>query len=123
GRRREARAPRRRLPALYRTRAGGVGGARGPAAARRARLDLMRTRDDEWSRASQRGIESAAPDYVSWFGQREQYRAAWRAFFREWDVLLMPAFITPAYPHWDKPFPGTPESVKKTLDVNGKPVL
>ena len=35
----------------------------------------------------------------------------------------MPAFITPAYPHWDKPFPGTPESIKKTLDVNGKPVL
>src|SRR5207253_1263913 len=59
----------------------------------------------------------------AWFGQREQYRAAWRAFFREWDVLLMPTFITPAYPHWDKPWPNTPESIRKTLDVNGKPVL
>jgi amidase len=38
-------------------------------------------------------------------------------------VLLMPTFITPAYPHWDKPWPNTPESIKKTLDVNGKPVI
>jgi amidase len=109
--------------ALYLSLLAAVTSARVPAADRRARLDVMRTRDDEWSRASQRGIESGAPDYVAWFGQREQYRAAWRTFFREWDVLLMPAFITPAYPHWDKPFPGTPDSIKKTLDVNGKPVL
>ncbi|HEY7542460.1 MAG TPA: amidase [Methylomirabilota bacterium] len=109
--------------ALYLTLLAAVTSARVPAADRRARLDVMRTRDDEWSRASQRGIDSGAPDYVAWFGQREQYRAAWRAFFREWDVLLMPAFITPAYPHWDKPFPGTPESIRKTLDVNGTPVL
>jgi len=109
--------------ALYLTLLAAVTSARVPAADRRARLDVMRTREDEWSRASQRGIESAAPDYVSWFGQREQYRAAWRAFFREWDVLLMPAFLAQAYPHWDKPFPPTPESIKKTLDVNGKPVL
>src|SRR5262245_10209881 len=109
--------------ALYLTLLAAVTSARVPAADRKARLDVMRTRDDEWSRASQRGIESGAPDYVAWFGQREQYRAAWRAFFREWDVLLMPAFPTPAYPHWDKPFPGTPESIKKTLDVNGRPVL
>ena len=109
--------------ALYLTLLAAVTSARVSAADRRARLELMRTRDDDWSRASQRAIESNAPDYVAWFGQREQYRAAWRAFFREWDVLLMPAFLTPAYPHWDKPFPGTPESIRKTLDVNGKPVL
>src|SRR5262250_1461512 len=109
--------------ALYLTLLAAVTSARVPAADRRARLELMRTRDDDWSRASQRGIESAAPDYVSWFGQREQYRAAWRAFFREGDVLLMPALITPAYPHWNKPFPGTPDSIRKTLDINGKPVI
>ena len=76
-----------------------------------------------WAAGWPDGIESGAPDYVAWFGQREQYRAAWRAFFREWDVLLMPTFLTPAYPHWDKPWPNTPESIKKTLDVNGKPVI
>jgi amidase len=94
-----------------------------PADQRAARLSVMRTRDDEWSRALQRGLESAAPDYVGWISQRERYRAAWRAFFRDWDVVLMPAFIAPAYPHWDNPWPSTPESIRKTIDLNGKPVL
>jgi amidase len=94
-----------------------------PEERRRANLEVLRTRDDEWSRASQRGIEAAAPEYLAWIGQRERYRAAWRAFFREWDVVLAPAFFTPAYPHWDKPTPATPESIGKTLDVNGTPAL
>src|SRR5881397_3125978 len=109
--------------ALYLTLLAAVTSSRVPAEQRRARLEVLRTRDDEWSAAFQRGIESGAPDYIAWFGQREQYRAAWRAFFREWDVLLAPAFIVPAYPHWDKPWPNTPESIRKTLTVNGAPVL
>jgi amidase len=94
-----------------------------PAEQRRARLDVLRTRDDEWSRAKQAGIESVAPDYIRWIGQREAYRAGWRAFFREWDVVLAPAYFAPAYPHHDRPWPDTPESLARTLDVNGKPVL
>src|SRR5262249_27435380 len=90
---------------------------------RRERLAVMRTRDDEWSRALQRGIESGAPDFIVWAAQRERYRSAWRDFFREWDVLLAPAFFVPAYPHWDRPFPNTPASITKTLEVNGKPAL
>ena len=109
--------------ALYLTLLAAVTSSRVPAEERRARLEVLRTRDDEWSAAFQRGIESGAPDYIAWFGQREQYRAAWRAFFREWDVLLAPAFIAPAFPHWDKPCPNTPASIRKTLDVNGTPVL
>ena len=109
--------------ALYLTLLAAVTSARVPADQRRARLDVMRTRDDEWSRALQRGIESGAPDFVAWGAQRERYRAAWRAFFREWDVLLAPAFFVPAYPHWDKPWPGTPASIARTLDVNGTPAL
>jgi amidase len=109
--------------ALYLTLLAAVTSARVPADQRRARVDVMRTRDDEWSRALQRGIESGAPDYIAWSSQRERYRAGWRSFFREWDVLLSPAFFTPAYPHWDKPWPDTPASIARTLDVNGKPVL
>ena len=109
--------------ALYLTLVTAVTSARVPAAERAARLAVARTRDDEWSRAGQRGLESPASDYIVWVGQRERYRAAWRAFFRDWDVLLMPTFFTPAYPHWDKPWPNTPESIRKTIDVNGKPVL
>ncbi len=109
--------------ALYLTLLSAITSARVPAEQRRARVEVMRTRDDEWSRALQRGIESGAPDFVAWIGQREQYREAWRAFFGEWDVLLAPAFFTPAYPHWDRPWPNTPESIRKTLDLNGEPVL
>jgi amidase len=108
---------------LYLTLLAAITSARVPAAQRQARLEVLRTRDDEWSRAFQRGIESGAPDYLAWFARREHYRAAWRVFFREWDVLLAPAFIAPAYPHWDKPWPNTPESIRKTLTVNGAPVL
>ena len=109
--------------ALYLTLLAAITSARLPADQRAARLSVMRTRDDDWSRALQRGIENPASDYLVWIAQRERYRAAWRAFFRDWDVLLMPAFFTPAYPHWDKPWPATPESIKKTIDVNSKPVL
>ena len=109
--------------AFYLTLLAAVTSARLPAEQRGARLDVMRTRDDEWSQALQRGIASGAPDFVAWGAQRERYRVAWRAFFREWDVLLAPAFFVPAYPHWDKPWPETPASIARTLDVNGKPEL
>jgi amidase len=119
----EALGDHRQHFTLYLTLLSTMTAARLPADQRRAVLDVLKTRDDEWSRASQAGIESQAPEYLGWIAQREQFRAAWRAFFREWDVLLAPAFFTVAYPHWDKPTPATPESLRKTLDVNGKPAL
>lgn len=108
---------------LYLTLLAAITSARVPAENRRARVEVWRTRQDEWSRATQRGIESGAPDYLPWLAQREHHRAAWRAFFREWDVVLAPAFLTAAYPHWDKPSEDTPASIRKTLDVNGTAVL
>lgn len=108
---------------LYLTLLTAVTSARMPAAQRLARLEVMRTRDDEWSRALQRGIEAGAPDYIAWLAERERYRAAWRGFFREWDVLLAPAFFAPAYPHNDKPWPRTPAAIRDTLEINGRPVL
>jgi amidase len=109
--------------ALYLSLLAAVTTARLTPEQRRARADVMRARGDEWSAAFVRGVESAAPDYIAWIGQRERYRAAWRAFFAEWDVLLAPAFFTPAYAHWDKPWPDTPDSVRRTIDVNGRAVL
>ena len=100
-----------------------VTSARVPEEARRQRLEVLRTREDQWTAARRRGIDSAAPDYIVWQGQREQYRAAWRAFFREWDVLLAPAWLGPAFPHMDKPYPPTPASIRDTVEVNGRPVL
>jgi amidase len=83
----------------------------------------MRTRDDEWMAAARRGIEGAAPEYIEWHFQREQYRAAWRRFFVEWDVLLAPAWLGAAFPHVDRPWPSTPEWLRYTVPINGRPVL
>jgi amidase len=113
----------RRHHALYLTLLAAVTSARLPEERRRARLETLRTRDDEWTAAERRGIESAAPEYLAWTGQREHYRAAWRAFFREWDVLLAPAWLGSAFPHRDEPWPTTPESLRGTVEINGAPVL
>jgi Asp-tRNA(Asn)/Glu-tRNA(Gln) amidotransferase A subunit family amidase len=108
---------------LYLTLLSTVTSARVPAGEPRARIEVTRTRDDGWRRALVRGIEGGAPEYIAWLGQREQYRAAWRDFFREWDVLLVPAFFAPAYPHVDKPWPRTPAAIRDTLEIDGRPVL
>ena len=108
---------------LYLTLLAAMTSARLPAEGRAQRLEVQRTRDDEWSLATQRGIEGSAPELLAWLTQRERYRAAWRAFFREWDVLLAPAFFVTAYPHRDKPMPRTPAAIRDTLEINGQPVL
>jgi amidase len=38
-------------------------------------------------------------------------------------VLLSPAWLGPAFPHLDRPWPPTPASISSTTDVNGKPEL
>jgi len=58
-----------------------------------------------------------------WHAQREGYRAAWRAFFREWDVLIAPTWLGSAFAHRDEPWPPTPESLRGTVEIDGKPVL
>jgi amidase len=119
----EALGDYRRHHTLYFNLLSAVTASRLPAEARRQRLDVLRSREDEWAVAQCAGIEGAAPDYIAWFSQREQYRAAWRAFFRDWDVLLAPAWLGPAFPHQAKPYPPTPESIRHTVEVNGRPVL
>jgi amidase len=80
---------------------------------RRQQAEMMRLSADRYLRASADGIMAGASDYIIWHGQREAYRALWRAFFREWDVLLTPANIVPAFPHTDAPFQ------QRTLTING----
>jgi len=109
--------------ALYHTLLAAVTSARLSAEDRGRRLEVMRTRDDEGMAAARRGIEGTASDYIVWHAQREQVRASWRQFFREWDVLLAPAWLGPAYPHEDRPWPGTPEFIRRTIDISGRRVL
>lgn len=80
---------------------------------RRQQSEMMRLSGDRYLKASADGIMAGASDYITWHGQREIYRALWRAFFREWDVVLSPANIVPAFPHTDAPFQ------QRTLIING----
>jgi amidase len=45
----------------------------------------------------------SAHELLAAFAHRERYRAAYRAFFRDWDVLLTPVAMVPAFPHDDRP--------------------
>lgn len=76
--------------------------------------EIRRSTEDFTAPAWADGLEASASDYVIWFGQREEYRAAYRAFFRDWDVLLTPANIVNAFLHTDEPHP------QRRLDVNGQ---
>jgi amidase len=77
----------------------------------------LRTLGDRFMLARSEGLEASAIDYLNWHTQREKYRAAWRAFFREWDVLLAPANITPAFLHTDAP------RSQRSLKINGQDVF
>jgi amidase len=46
-----------------------------------------------------RGLLGNPTDYLDWLLQREQYRARYRAFFQDWDLLLAPITSVPAVPH------------------------
>jgi amidase len=76
----------------------------------------LRALGDPFSLAVAEGLEASAADYLTWHTQREMYRAAWRAFFREWDVLLAPVNITPAFLHTDAPM------WQRSLLINGQNV-
>ena len=73
-------------------------------------------RDGLFGAADARGLRASATDYLAWAGQRERYRAAYRDFFRAWDILLAPATPCPAFTHIDAPFE------QRTLDINGRTV-
>lgn len=78
--------------------------------------ERFRASGDWYLAAYGRGVDAQAAEYIAWHGKRESYRAAYRAFFRDWDVLLAPANIVNAFPHMDAPFG------QRKLEVNGRSV-
>jgi amidase len=87
-----------------------------PPEERRQRAAAARARaaDDPFAAATARGLEASAADYLHWFEERERDRAAYRAFFRDWDILLTPMTCSLPFPHTDAPWEA------RTLDVNGQ---
>ena len=60
-------------------------------------------------------LRSFGLPHAQWLGlhaRRNRMRRAWGAFFREWDVLLCPAFAVPAQPHM-------PEGSEKFAMIGG----
>jgi amidase len=107
---------------FYRTLLSAVTGARVDAETRRQRVATFRKAGDEFSLGAAHGLEGTAGDYLLWNGRREQHRAAWRAFFREWDVLLAPAINVLAYPHIERAWPADDSDLTLTFTVNGRAV-
>ena len=95
----------------------GVMQSRGTSAEQRRQMAAdVRARGDAFDPAAARGLEASASEYFGWHGRREEYRAAYRAFFRDWDVLLAPTTIVPAFPHTREP------RSDRFLTVNGERV-
>lgn len=85
------------------------------AAERRAQADEIRRDSPDFDGlACANGLLADVSDYIIWFVQREQYRAAFRAFFQEWDVLLSPASMVNAFPHNDEPVDN------RQFEINGR---
>jgi amidase len=72
---------------------------REPDDRRRARAARQRDSDDEFGADYARGLLASAQELLEWSGQREEYRASYRDFFRHWDILLAPIAPTPAFRH------------------------
>lgn len=54
---------------------------------------------DDFMEADAIAMEAAAPEYIGWFFQREQFRAALRDFFTDFDVLVTPVSFTLPFRH------------------------
>ena len=118
----EALGDHREHHGLYRTLLSAVTSARVDEEGRRQRIAMYEKADDEFSRAHLRGLTSRPGDYIVWNARREQYRAAWRAFFGDWDVLLAPAINVLAYPHIARAWPPDDSDLTLTFTVDGRAV-
>jgi amidase len=94
---------------------------RTPPEVRARRIAALRQLGRPLASAKAEGLGASASEYLLWQAEREQVRAAYRAFFRDWDVPLCPVFPTPAPPHSGRSWPPDPTRAD-TLDVDGTPI-
>jgi len=86
---------------------------------RRARIaENIRLSSDPFGQAQALGMTATASQFLDLHMQRERYRACFRDFFREWDVLLAPVTITPAFKHIGNEIPFR----TRTLQINDEVV-
>lgn len=73
---------------------------------------------DPFAPAQVYGLMATAAQFIGLHAQRERYRATFRDFFRDWDVLLAPVTIASAFPHIDR----EATFASRTLQINGQSV-
>lgn len=83
---------------------------------RRERIEILRASSDPFAELRAHHLEASAAEYMRLHDRREQYRARWRAFFQDWDVLLSPIVIVPAPEHTTVP----PDA--RVVDIDGQTV-
>jgi amidase len=69
-----------------------------------------------FAQAQASGVIATAPQFLSLHGRREHYRVLFRRFFRDWDILLTPVTITPAFEHIGREVSFS----TRTLRINGE---
>ena len=88
---------------------------------RQRRAEQAKTRDEGgWGEARVAALTAGVGDWVGMHAQRELYRAAYREFFREWDVLVAPITLRTAFPHVDMPLTPEERSSPIMIDVDGR---
>ena len=84
---------------LYCRLLGAMLGARIPPDVRQSRIARLASIGEPVWQDVRTGMQASLADAFAWAAMRERHRAAWRAFFDDYDVLLAPSFPRPAYAH------------------------
>jgi amidase len=87
-----------------------------PRADREARAVELRELGDPVNAAQADGLLLDAHAYLELVRRREEARQAWRAFFRDWDVVIAPMALDAAFPHQTAAFD------TRTLQVDNQAV-
>jgi len=97
--------------ALFRSMMAAIVSVHWPAKLREQGIDEKLSSGDEFMAADARGLNATSAQYIQWHELREKYRCAWRSFFEQWDILLTPMTLTPAFKHTSIP------TIDRMLDV------
>jgi amidase len=87
-----------------------------PRPEREANAARLRASGDPANVAQADGLVMDAHDYLDLLRRREIARAAWRAFFRDWDIVIAPMALDSAFPHQTASFE------ERTLTVDNQTV-
>ncbi len=72
-----------------------------------------------WKEAKVAALAAGVSEWLVWHERREQYRGAYRAFFRDWDVLLAPITLRTAFPHMDHPWRRQERPIQTMVEIDG----